>query len=162
MSENDVDQMMHDGGWAAWQARLTTMIAQYGQTLIGVFNTPEDGPGPGFTYTIGLTPHSGFEIIVFGLPYEIAAHFLNLMGEQIRAGKKYPIGQPIAELANLPLMLVQTDERVHGYVCQADRYYGKEVVALQLVLPDRSGNFPGQSGYDEEYMGLRQPLLYTP
>ena len=163
MDDNDFDKAMHAGSWAAWQAMIATKIAAYGQMLIGVFNSPDDEPSsPGFAYTIGLKPIFGYEIIVFGLPYDFAGGFLNELGDRIRAGEKFGPDSIVKDLANLPLLLKLADERARGYVCQADRYYEENVPTLQLVLPDKNGTFPGSPGYDTKYMSVRQPLLYNP
>lgn len=161
MNDDDVDKAMHDGGWAAWHANIATTIAKHGQMLIGVFSTPDE-PGPGFTYTIGLRPQFGFELIIFGLPYNYAGYFLNELSDWIRNGFEIKDGVLVEELANLPLLVKEADHRARGYVCQADRYYEADVKTFQLVLPDKNGKFPGEKGYDEAYMSPRQPLLYDP
>lgn len=157
MNDDDIDSMMDDAGWAHWHATITTNIAKFGQQLIGVFDTQ-----PGFTYTIGLDHKHGFELIVFGLPYQIAGFILNDIAAKLAAGETLELDKPDDRWANLPCLFKEADDRARGYVCQADRYFDKPVRTIQLVLPDRNGKFPGEEGFDEEHMGPRQVLLYNP
>lgn len=143
-----------------WATKLTIAIAQYGQQLIGVFGTSEE-PAPNFTYTIGLHPKFGFELIAVGLPHHSAAVILNSIGAELRADAKIELDVPDDRWANLPLMFKETSSnKVRDYVCQADHFYETKVRVLQLVLPDKYGKFPAEAGYDSEYMNKRQIILY--
>jgi hypothetical protein len=130
-------------------------IAKHGVQLIGVTDTQ-----PSFTYTIGLHAKFGFELIVVGLPYQYAGHILNEI-----AAKDMPpeLGMPNTEYTNLPVMFMECTVSLgplhDDFVCQADRFYGKEVKVVQMVMCDRQCRFPGHSEYDHEYMDPRQRLF---
>ncbi len=157
MNDSEYDGMMYEAMRAEWTASIATVIAKFGCQLIGVYDI-----NPGFTYTIGLSPKYGFEIIVFGLPYSSAGFILNDICDALTAGETITCDVPDPRWANMPCVFKQANDDVRSYVCQADNYYGKRVKVLQLVLPDRDGKFPGEEGFDAEYMGPRQTLLYSP
>jgi hypothetical protein len=167
----DFGRLVHDVMWTGWHAQITTNIAKYGFQMVGVFGTPDD-PGPSFTYTIGLEPKYGFELIIFGLPHDFAAHVIHDMVNALKSGQTIEtdvkddrwfamLGED-GEKINAKCLFKECDSRARGYVYQADRYYERDVRVLQIVITDKHGKFPGEDGYDEEYMGIRQPLLYTP
>lgn len=159
MSDEDFDRAMHQGGFAAFQGRIARDIAKYGFHMLGVFGT-EDDPQPSFTYTIGLFRQYGYELIIFGLPYEYAGQAMHRVYALLKQGQELKPGESVDIDFNFPLLVMEADEKARGYVCQADNYYGEPVRTLQLVLPDRNGKYPGEVGYDVLYMGPRQPLLY--
>lgn len=131
-------------------------ILECGVHLIGVFDH-----SPPFTYTVGLSAKFGFEFIMLGLQCEYAGLIMN----EIAALDMPPeLDVPLTEFSNLPLMLkicnTSTGPLHDEYVCQADRFYGKEVKVVQIVMCDKSGHFPGHSEFDHEYMDPRQKLFY--
>lgn len=149
------DEFSHDLLVNEWYASLTTNIAKYGHQLIGVFDCV-----PNFTYSIGLSSKYGFEIIVIGLPPTMAGALINDVAEDLAQGLKIVPGVAYDKWANLPCKFMEAGDSVRGYVCQADRYYGKNVKVLQFVIPDKEGRFSDDEGYDSEYMNPRQPLLF--
>lgn len=161
MSEADdyVDQLLHFGSQSAWAAKIATMIGKHGFQMIGVFGT-EDTPSPSFTYSIGLWPKIGYEIIVVGMPNQIAGWLLNSIYDKIKAGDDIHLDVPYTDLLNVPYAFKLANEKARGYVCQADRYYNTNVPVMQLVLADKAGLLPWEEGYDIEYMGSRQIHLY--
>lgn len=140
-----------------WYKHVKDMIAQYGLMNVGVFST-EDDPGPNFTYTIGLHEKYGFELVVFGLPHEIAGYVFNTIAEALAEGKTLKVDELDDRWVNMPVKFMETDESVHGYVVQADQYYQQKVRVLQLVVPDKNGKFFDDLEYDHSYMSPRQIL----
>jgi hypothetical protein len=131
---------------------LALKIREYGFTVIGIFDS-----NPSFSYTVGLSPKIGYEILVFGLPPEIACIILNLVYKKIDT---LVVNTPDPRFANMPLMFKIADQRAQEFVVQASQYYRKPVNVMQLVLCDKTGNFPDQPNYDHVYMDPRQPILF--
>lgn len=133
-------------------------IEEYGLHLVGVFSTDE--PGPNFTYTIGLLESTGFELLVYGLPHEIAAVVLNQIGEHVRACESLSLDTPDHRFTNLPVKFVKCGPRAQEVNGMARRYHGADHVPMvQIVLCDRDGLFPDDPHFDHAYMDHRQPLL---
>jgi Domain of unknown function (DUF4262) len=139
----------------SFRDQIQECIDKYGHQIIGV-----GGNGhPSFSYTIGLTATFGYELLCCGLPAHIAHAVLN----DIASKGTVELDVPNDDFTNLPVMfkLCKDTDALHDkYVCQADNFYGKRVKVVQVVLSDAAGNLPHQEGFDLEYMGKRQPLLY--
>lgn len=135
--------------------KVRPLVAQHGFMVQAV------GDNPPFSYTVGLLETFGYEVIVFMLDM-INAHTLihNIVrelkrGVQYEPGRRYPENKVIE---HYPIMFMECDPaKLDGYVNIAKCYWDRDDVAVrQLVLCDRYGNFPGDTGYS---MG-GQPLLY--
>ena len=121
-----------------------------------------DSEGPGFAYTVGL--YHSFrhpELIVVGLPPEVAHNVLNIAGEAIRRGMRYSEA-------------VQTSDLFEDRACRFRRmpegqypnylgwdlwfYDGPAFPALQLIWPDQEGRWPWEPTVDP---GVReiQPVI---
>lgn len=138
--------------------RVQSDIQIYGHSVIGVSGT-EDRPS--FSYTIGLTARYGVELLMIGLNPKYACMIMNQVADEGLAKMSITTDVPDARWGNMPLMFKEANQRAHEYVIQADQFYGKEVRVLQIVMPDRSGKFPHEKGFDSEYMSPLQPLLYS-
>lgn len=154
------DQAMDDSLHLLWAQGLKKKIEEYGHAVVGVFGTEED-PGPPFTYTIGLTEKYGFELLVFGIPNQYAGMMLNDIANKLASGETLNLNSLDDRWANMPVKFMEADQSVHGYTVQADQYYGQNVRVLQIVLPDKTGKFFDEAGYDHEYMNIRQPICTT-
>jgi hypothetical protein len=139
------------------RSTIIDTITKHGHQLIGVGGHES---GPSFIYTIGLTATYGLELLIVGLPMKYGS-----IVNDIAANLPLPLNEPLSQFTNMPLMLRRSNwnhERLHReFVCQADRFYGKEVTVVQIVIPDRNGRFPEHADYDHEYMDPRQPLFYS-
>lgn len=131
-------------------------IADYGQHIVGVFS---DGAAPHFTYTVGLLPVIGFELLVFGLPLPVAQPVLNDIGAHVRAGRPLDLDKAELRFTNLPIKFLACGPKAQQYNGVAQRFYGREVPMVQVVIADRAGLFPTDAGFDHEYMDGMQPLL---
>lgn len=138
-------------------------VRQYGHMVMAVFpDTESDPPMPGFSYTAGLvTTYSHPEVIVFGLPPEVAHQLLNAVAARIKNGElriedgmrddKTLIGMSVVFRAVPP-------EQVRGHLNMA-RALQDDVRAFQMIWPDAAGRFAWDSGFDEKYRDA-QPLLF--
>jgi hypothetical protein len=67
--------------------KLLADVQVHGWHVIGV---EEDEEGPGFAYSIGLYRTFGHpEIIVVGLRVQVMHRMINVVGEEVRSGKKF-------------------------------------------------------------------------
>jgi hypothetical protein len=126
-----------------------------------------DEEGPGFAYSTGIYRLTGMpELIVFGLARDVAHFVVNEYGNRVRAGENLSPGEFYDDfLEGHPVTFIQTDspDRDREYTTWTSWFYDrKPFPVLQLVYPDsRSGAFPWQPGYREEWRDL-QPLLGSP
>ncbi len=146
MSQDDVDQM---------KAMIREKIAKHGWMVTGVF--PRQGEdGVPFAYTIGLTDAGLPELIMSG-PFdpETLQNFLNMAGDRhvTQEGEIKP-GDMLDYLANVPFKVIAATTGEH--VQQALNFYGDPenwlgvVKLLQILWPDRDGNFPGDPGWTSD------------
>lgn len=118
-----------------------------------------------FAYTIGLTELGFPEVIVFGLPENYAAMFLNQIAALMKATGEIADGTLNDELAHMPTAFkTVTAHQAREFACQAVYRYGcdlnDKLRFLQMVVPDRSGKMPWEDGYDSTYMDQFQPRLW--
>jgi hypothetical protein len=126
--------------------------------LTGVLTSPP------FTYTVGLSPVVGYEILIVGMRHELAGLVLNDIAEALHAGSALAVDVPDDRWCTAPVVFKRADSPlVHSeYVCVADWYYERDgTPVLQMVMSDRAGLFPWHAGFDHAYMDPRQPRLWT-
>ena len=138
-------------------------IAMFGHAVIGIAaDSKSKPPKPGFAYTVGLeATYRHPELIVFGLPYEVAQQVLNDLAARIKddgfaprdgdSDDKTIRGHRVFFRA-VPSALSQKHLRVANVLAN-------NVSALQIIWPDPFGKFPWEEGADERF-ALAQPLLY--
>lgn len=131
-------------------AVVRKMIDQQGFMVQAVF--PKDAEqGPAFAYTVGLTAKGLPELLVAGVPHEVAAQILTeavppLVEGLIRAGAPWQCPEWMG-----PHMQVVVVPPVVGVMGGAYRLYGVESVAgLQLLWADTRGRFPFHPDYGDE------------
>lgn len=135
-------------------------IDEFGLVVLGVAAGLEKST---FCYTIGLTEKFGHELIVNGLPMQVAGHIFNAIAKK----DVFPdFDVPTDEFTNVPVMFkrctLDLQDLHNEYICQADRYYGRDVEVVQMVLSDRNGRLPGHVEFDQAHMGSLQRLFCAP
>jgi hypothetical protein len=109
-----------------------------------------------FSYTIGLTAMGHPEVVVQGLPFDVAHAFLNDVGQDVRMGKSFPAGTVTEDLTSpaSPVVFIAVEDT--SGLTAVEQVYG-HVDAVQLVWPDSRGRLP----WAEEYANApwAQPLL---
>ena len=147
-----------NGGMAAFYEKLEKNIKEFGHSVIGTATGSDDNIP--MSYTIGLSDDGiAPELIVFGLPPKIAVALLNDAAKLFKNGQ-LPLDTPIEEIANLPIIFKAVSPQVAAeYILQANSRAGREIPAIQMVLPDTTGLFPWDVGYDED-MAKTQLTLY--
>ncbi|AJF08283.1 hypothetical protein GSUB_17560 (plasmid) [Geoalkalibacter subterraneus] len=142
--------------------KIVSDIENVGWSVIGVFGDIEKNEPP-FSYSVGFSRMGKPEIIVVGLPLEIAQSIINEIGQRFKKTGVFPVAGDIRDdLANLPCTFIALSEQaVKERLRAATALMDPPVEALQLIWPDRQGKFPWDEGFDES-MRAAQPLLGTP
>lgn len=139
-------------------ADMRDKVAKHGWGVVGVFPTPGD-PGPGFAYTVGLSEKGLPELVMYGLPTEVAHDIVNMVAKSmVDKESAPPVGEPIYGVASAPLMPIGLKDATDlSMVCSL---YGSVASAIQLVWPDKAGAWP----WDEHYSisADKQPILGYP
>jgi hypothetical protein len=134
-------------------------IATYGWHVVKVY---EDEVGPGFAFSIGLFRTFGHpEVIMFGLPPDVMHQVINVIGTNIRAGKRYTAGPAYDDLIERYSCTFRQVPKRHypEYLGYAQWFYrGDEFPLLQCIWPDREGRFPWQAPEDA-WLRKGQPVL---
>ena len=135
------------------QAWLRETIREHGWAIQAV-EAEAGRRQPPFAYTIGLTRFGHAELLVFGLGEREAAQVLNTLGRRARSGIRIDAGSLFAPGAAGPRALRVAEVPNPGSVLLgAVRRYGPRVRAVQIVVADDSGTFPGEPGYrDPEWL----------
>jgi hypothetical protein len=134
------------------------IIEEHGWMIQGVFpveETPENERYP-FAYTVGLAARDLPELIVFGLPQDVAHTILNdLADRQCSSGDGgYGAGDVLDDVVQggyLVLLLDVQDTTRH--LTMANNFYGP-VKALQLVFQDANHHWPWHPDYQDGYLPI--------
>lgn len=132
--------------------QLLSLIQEHGWAIRHV----GAGDDAAFSYTVGLTALGHPEIVMEGLPFEVAQAFLNLMGEDVKAGKRFAPGSITTDLTEPPAPIAFISvENIAGLTAVAEVY--GQVKALQAIWSDSTGRLPWESSYRNSPDA--QPLL---
>lgn len=112
-----------------------------------------------FSCTVGLTALGHPEVVALGLPPEVAALFLNMIGDDVRAGRRFEHGAVTAELTDgvSPVVFLRVVDT--GRLTAVEEVCGR-IDAVQVVWPDSTGRLPWQEGHRNP--PTTQPLLGPP
>ena len=125
---------------------------------------PEDDEGPSFAYSIGLFRSFGHpEIIVFGLGLDLMHRMINLIGEEVRRGRRFADGESasgILEGYDVRFLHVAHRHYPEHFGYARWFYKGDDFPALQCLWPDKQGRFPSDADYSEP-LRARQCLLVS-
>lgn len=138
-------------------ASLEAMIDRYGWAVQAVF-PGEDSPG--FAYSVGMADRGLPDVIVFGLPPEIAQRFVNhVCSEMAEKGKAPPLETDLNHFAEgLPTRFVAVPrEQADEYMFAAKRR-NPGYTAIQLVWPDNNSRFPWEPEFEQKLVKY-QPVL---
>lgn len=123
-------------------------IITHGWVVQGIFDP--DGERPWWYYTVGLTARGHPEFTLSGPEPRVGQPILNdLAGRVANEGRTYQDGDVVTDLVvgyNVALMRVARFKEFPLSMVEAI-YPDRAVHALQLVLPDREGRYPWDSGY---------------
>ena len=89
------------GGMSAPDAKVLQDIQRVGWHVVKVF-VPKDEEGD-WAYSIGLFHSFGHpEVILFGLPLDRCMTLVNVIGRQVKAGKRSQSGEEYADILQDP------------------------------------------------------------
>ena len=139
--------------------RIRRNIDKYGWHCLHILPT-KDGQ-PCFSYTIGLTQkYQSPEIVIFGLARERAHAILAVCADLLAEGGEILIDHPDDRVlqGGYKVVFRMVERRNHSeYLGTAVRYYESEAFdSVVLFLPDSSGRFPWEQGYD--YINVDEAL----
>ena len=136
-----------DPAHSASQARTLSDIAECGVHVAHVLaDGADDDRDPLFSYTVGLW-HSFEqpEVVVFGLPKEVANDLLDALADDVSEGTRYPAGtRHDGLLQGYPVRMLEVpaERFAEHFELAAWAYEGEPVPAVQLVYPDKQGRWP--------------------
>lgn len=124
-----------------------------------------DPPTPGYAYSIGLPEAVGFpDVAVFGLTPVAVNGLVTLVADACRGGTDIPLGVEVVGLLDndLRCMFAPIDiERWGPWFATGVAWYRSEPFEIvQLLYPDRNGNLPYETGF-EQRMTFAQPVIGT-
>jgi len=134
-------------------------IEEYGWHIVQVL---EDEEGPTFSYSVGMYRTLGRpEVIVIGLPIDLAKDIINGIGQGIRNGAAYTPGQEYDDiLEGYKCAFVEVGSQWYreyfGYATWL--YKGNDYPVVQCVWPNMKGHYPWAAEF-EESLKWRQPVL---
>lgn len=140
------------------------LIQKHGHAIQYVAPTKNDPPGtPSFGYTVGLTNDDLPEILVYGIPPEIAQPLLNHLARDARERGGLPLNQDLDDyLQGFPVRL----QPIPARNIQAEHFgvglaFFPHLNAVQLVWPDQDGVWPWSPQARERFKRA-QPLICEP
>jgi hypothetical protein len=141
------------------KAQIAELVERHGWVVITV--APEGLHTPGFSYTVGLRDRGLAEIVMIGLPMEVAHAALNQLAGEFVGGTPPLLGAALNHVMTLPVMLRHVPaERAAPYMRVANERAGARLDALQLVWPDEAAIFPWEQGFNPRMKRL-QPMLFS-
>ena len=124
-----------------------------------------DQTAPPWAYTVGLwQTFRSPELTMAGLPVEHMVIILNTIANFIADGAAIGVGSQIDGICPCTLATrpVHGSWRTTSMFAISDRYYDQSRPAyLQVLWPDKKGNYPSEPGFHLRYEG-RQPMLWLP
>ena len=141
------------------ERRILDDIEEHGVHFVHV---AENEDRPGFSSTVGFW-HSFEqpEVIVFGMPPEVARDLLDVIADEASEGKTFLAGsQHEGLLQHYAVRFLEVPVSLHGeyFGAASWAYEGGEFRAVQLVWPDKQGRWPWSEGVREVFREC-QPLL---
>jgi hypothetical protein len=124
--------------------RSLEIIAERGHMVQGVI--PVEEGDHGFTYTVGLSARGWPEIVMVCPDMQPAAKLINDIVDYYDGAGREPVAGDEVTLAEgcMPIRLRACSIDAPGYPLNTARaFYDDDVRALQAVLPDPLGHYPG-------------------
>jgi hypothetical protein len=154
------DDPVDETAWDARDRRVAEMIVQYGWNVVGIAGDDET---PGWAYSIGMW-HTlrQAEVCVFGLGVDVAMSIVDIAGEQVRDGRPLRDEERRADVIegyDVVARPVHPSWYRSFFGTAIDFYQRPPVPFLQLVWPDRQGQFPWDDGVAEACL-IQQPQLW--
>ena len=141
------------------EQKLLDDVAEFGWHCMKVSGDTEHEP---FTYTIGLFQSYGHpELLIYGLPGEVAHSVLTIAANAAAAGKPLSMAKPTEELLEgYSCVFVSVPRAEYAeHVGFARWYYeGDDFPVEQVVWPSKAGLFPWHPNASAAFRA-KQPVL---
>ncbi|HEX5054222.1 MAG TPA: DUF4262 domain-containing protein [Planctomycetota bacterium] len=141
--------------------QLLDDVEQYG---VHVVHVPAELGGGGFSFTVGLWHNfEQPEVIVFGLPDEVAHDLLNAVADEADEGRRFLADsrhEGLLENYSVRFLAVPRSAYADHFGAASWAYEGEEFPAVQLVWPDKQGRWPWDAEAREAFR-CGQPVLGT-
>lgn len=134
-----------------YERGLVDAVREHGWFCPSVY--AEDGE-PAFSYSVGFWKSLGKpEVIVLGLPAEVAHSVLWQVWRSFESGLTPQAGEPVADLLEGYLAyFMPAGDKADDFMLSTNWFYGrKDYPRLQLVWPDPVGAFPWQGDFDQRF-----------
>ena len=145
------------------ELRLLDDVEEQG---VHVVHVPAAGEQPGHSYSVGLWESFGQpEVLVFGLPEDIALDLINVVADEADQGTQFAAGTRHAGLLqDYPVSLLDVPKALHGAFLQKAcwAYEGEEFPVVQLVWPDKQGRWPWEDGVRAGFRDAQPVLAMRP
>ncbi len=140
-------------------------IREMGWSVLLIEDDPETNDNePEFAYSVGLHfTHRLPEILLIGLPGEIAGPIINQVAAALVDGFRPTPGQAYADFATVPLAFLPVGKKHFSHWMGSGWWFyrGQDFPVLQCIWPLKNGLFPWDDGYDPAALE-HQPLLWEP
>lgn len=134
--------------------RQEEIISRMGWMVQGVFPTREN-PGPDFSYSIGLHEQGVHELIIMGLPMQVAGPLINAVatslleakvkGESYNTTFTHPAWP-------MPFALVEVPaQKASDYATGAHNRSKGQAQYIQIIWPDKQNRFPWHPDAEQSY-----------
>ncbi len=131
--------------------KLLEDVSRFGWHLVGIAEEI-DPPLPPYVFSVGMYYTLGSpELVVVGLPHEVAMGVLNGIGEAVRDGRQLVCNDPMAgfldgfDVVMKPVAPTNFKEHL-GYGVWFYRSLPQGFPCWQVFWPDRTGRFPWSEG----------------
>ena len=136
-------------------------IHQHGVHILNVFD-PE-GRDPKFNYSVGLWhSYKHPEILLYGLDADISTQLINDIAAKCRNGDPLPthgvVSPEYVQSFDVQFVEVPKSEYKEHFGWARWLYQGDEFPVLQMVFPDKNGNWPWSDDASDAFKWF-QPVL---
>lgn len=142
------------------QRELLDNVADFGWHVVGVEGEKNI---PGWAYSVGFfKTFSHPEVVVFGLPADVADSMINLIGERIEGGERFEDGAEIDDLLQgVTCALRPVLEKWYAPFLGAATWFYKGIgfPAVQCIWPDHEQHYPWDRKFRRDWLWA-QPLLF--
>lgn len=141
------------------EGRFVDAIRKYGWFCTRVAG---DHEGPAFSYTSGIWErYQHPELIMFGMPKDTSYGVFEDIQYEIERGMTVKTGRPLKNVfGNAVAYAFSVAEKHYAEYLGWNRWFyrGNNFRCIQIVWPDRAGNFPWESNFDPEFRGDQPDL----
>ena len=144
-----------------YEAKAIADINQHGVHILNVFD-PE-GEDSKFNYSVGLWhSYKHPEILIYGLDAGISTQLINDIAEKCRNGDPMPangmVSSDYVQSFHVQFVEVPKSEYKEHFGWARWLYQGNEFPVLQMVFPDKDGNWPWSDKTTDDFKWF-QPVL---